>query len=164
MSDVKPTEGPWRDHVMVLSRNNQKGLLRQENTIVRRGRDVIAMVFGMTADEEKANAALIAEAGAAYHETGLTPRELADRLKQTEAAHLRTAEALGCDATAFEPSERAKALVAQVAQFAEQRAELLEALEALRNEVSGKPRPDMLRVLVEQAGAAIAKARGGSDA
>lgn len=55
---AKPTPGPWRDHVVVLSRNNQKGLLRQENTIVRRGADVIAMVFGVTADEEKANARL----------------------------------------------------------------------------------------------------------
>jgi len=88
--------------------------------------------------EMKANASLIAEAGTVLHETGLTPRQLADlvaRLKleaQGHAQEARTANATiaeiyqVCTGSTGEPGNWNGA--EPVRQLAEERAELLEAL------------------------------------
>ena len=89
--------------------------------------------------EQRANAQLIAEAGTVLHETGLTPRQLADlvaRLKleaQGHAQEARTANATiaeiyqVCTGSTGEPGNWNGA--EPVRQLAESRAELLEALQ-----------------------------------
>ena len=55
-------------------------------TIVRvaGGEDVIAAVWGAKVSEDRPNATLIAEAGTVANETGLTPRQLAERVVELE--------------------------------------------------------------------------------
>jgi len=96
-------------------------------------------------ESSNANASLIAEAGTVLHETGLTPRQLADlvaRLKleaQGHAQEARTANATiaeiyqVCTGSTGEPGNWNGA--EPVRQLAEQRAELLEALRGLYDEL-----------------------------
>ena len=72
MSDsIKPTPGPW--HVA-------------NGVQIRGEREQIAKVWMMRGGEGKANASLIAEAGTVRGETGLTPRQLVERVKELEGA------------------------------------------------------------------------------
>lgn len=68
---IKPTPGPW--HVA-------------NGVQIRGEREQIAKVWMMRSGEGKANASLIAEAGTVRGETGLTPRQLVERVKDLEAA------------------------------------------------------------------------------
>ena len=69
MSEAKPTPGPW--HVA-------------NGVQIRGEREQIAKVWMMRGGEGKANASLIAEAGTVRGETGLTPRQLVERVKELE--------------------------------------------------------------------------------
>ena len=71
MSEAKPTPGPW--HVA-------------NGVQIRGEREQIAKVWMMRGGEGKANASLIAEAGTVRGETGLTPRQLVERVKELERA------------------------------------------------------------------------------
>lgn len=73
---IKPTPGPWT--------------VAGENAVepdVMWGECFVAQCFGFSdPDEALANARLIAEAGTVHHETGLTPSQLVERVKELEEA------------------------------------------------------------------------------
>jgi hypothetical protein len=71
-SVVKPTAGPWTDA-------GQLGMARW--IVGTDGTQVACSYYGAT-PEGQANAALIAEAGTVHHETGLTPRQLAEQRQE----------------------------------------------------------------------------------
>ena len=73
---AKPTAGPWRfeynDHFFeVRAEGRYRGGICNVHSA--------EYIGGITRSESEANASLIAEAGTVYHETGLTPRELAEQ-------------------------------------------------------------------------------------
>lgn len=71
MTQSKPTPGPWALHPIAGKSGRNKLALHAAG---RRVCDI--SVFS---DEDSANARLIAEAGTVAHETGLTPRQLAEQ-------------------------------------------------------------------------------------
>lgn len=77
MSEAKPTKGPWT--------------VAGENSIepdVMCGECFVAQCFGFDApDEALANARIIADAGTVHHQTGLTPSQLVERVKELESSH-----------------------------------------------------------------------------
>ena len=80
MSDAKPTPGPWDWSITgsVMSDKYTQPYGVADHT----GFNLVAGCFGDVRggkDVAKANARLIAEAGTVYHETGLTPRQLAEQ-------------------------------------------------------------------------------------
>jgi hypothetical protein len=91
---LKPSPGPWtvgapnkfgaevRADVGTRPRvwaNDKTGIA---DICIRRG------IYEGTSNEEMANAQLIAEAGTVFHETGLSPRQLADQCRDMYAALL----------------------------------------------------------------------------
>jgi hypothetical protein len=78
MSEMKPTPGPWTQGT---SRNGMECVwLDGETEPAHRMGPVQSWIDCGTA----ANARLIAEAGTVHHETGLTPRQLVERVKELE--------------------------------------------------------------------------------
>lgn len=69
---MTPTKGPWK--------------LIWNGGVGPNERSMICKPDGANADEARANARLIAEAGTVYHETGLTPRQLAEQRGELVAA------------------------------------------------------------------------------
>jgi hypothetical protein len=79
MTDTaKPTRGPWN-----VFERRPAGYLCGYNVGGDGDVPVAACNFGDTAN--KANADFIADAGTVYHETGLTPRQLLERVRELEA-------------------------------------------------------------------------------
>jgi hypothetical protein len=78
------------------------------------GAPVVAEAFGRAADGSllpaEANAELIAEAFTVAHETGLTPRQLAERCKELEAA-LKVAQSCLASTTCDSLYDNAKAMI-----------------------------------------------------
>jgi hypothetical protein len=70
MSEAKPTRGPWE-------------LWGDANPsqVISSPAGFVAQTLG---SNDEANARLIAEAGTVHHETGLTPRQLVERVKELE--------------------------------------------------------------------------------
>ena len=81
---IKPTPGEWlvvaKTFVYALNEDgyNRFDAQLQPGNIARAGRTSV--------EELAANAALIADAGNAYNTTGLTPRQLVERVKELEEA------------------------------------------------------------------------------
>ena len=121
------TPGPWvaRRHGVVVG-----GAAHQYTNGEAMDQLAMACVLAhSTADdpiaERDANTRLIAEAGTVLHETGLTPRQLAERVNKLEAARIAYASEFPLNADG-EPD--VGNIHANIRQLAEQRAELLEAL------------------------------------
>jgi hypothetical protein len=76
------TAGPWDYFV---GNANGRGLIRVEAAVSSddAGEHICSFPRG---PKGEAHAALVAEAGTVAHETGLTPRQLAERCKELEAA------------------------------------------------------------------------------
>lgn len=74
----KVTRGPWN-----VTTHNGQYEVRHDGSADHRWH--VADVYPAAAEAE-ANALLIAEAGTVYHETGLTPRQLAERVAELEKA------------------------------------------------------------------------------
>lgn len=72
MGEMKPTRGPWE-------------LWGDANPsqVISSPAGFVAQTLG---SNDEANARLIAEAGTVHHETGLTPCQLAERVKEMEVA------------------------------------------------------------------------------
>lgn len=166
--EAKPTPGPWR-----VSRTNaglfisgaQPGYFCE----VYAGNKT-SMVH---IPEQEANARLIAEAGTVYHETGLTPRQLAEQLRairdlipinylQRHDAPAATGPTASLDivsAMRDYAEDRWK-----LYELAKQRSELLEALEAITaatwDTVDGSSPTNPIRKHLSNAEAALAKAKG----
>ena len=89
----KPTPGPWFEH--------REGF----STVYVEARIGGGMVQEVAACgptdagqyQQAANARLIAEAGTVHHETGLTPRQLVDRMKAVESAMRDAREMIEAD-------------------------------------------------------------------
>lgn len=89
----KPTPGPWFEH--------REGF----STVYVEARIGGGMVQEVAACgptdagqyQQAANARLIAEAGTVHHETGLTPRQLVDRMKALESAMRDACEMIEAD-------------------------------------------------------------------
>lgn len=64
----RPTPGPWEAGTRTVTAPETEGRLGMSLTL-----------HGGNVDDNRANARLIAEAGTVYHETGLTPRQLAEQ-------------------------------------------------------------------------------------
>ncbi len=80
MSEAKPTPGPWHTSSTHLGAAIDIGAANGAN---------VALVSGPKengADEYVANADMIADAGTVFHETGLTPRQLAEQRDKLLAA------------------------------------------------------------------------------
>ena len=77
---IKPTRGPWE-------------LWGDANPsqVISSPAGFVAQTLG---SNDEANARLIAEAGTVHHETGLTPRQLVERVKELEGALIRAKEAI----------------------------------------------------------------------
>lgn len=82
MKETKRTPGPWLRSGNLVYARNEHGLnsmdlrvhVHRSNGNGKTGAEAIA--------EEEANARLIAEAGTVHHETGLTPRQLAEQRRE----------------------------------------------------------------------------------
>ena len=91
----KPTPGPW-------TVSGLGGPLEQSLKIRAPSWGMVAHV-GVNPSmphwdlPQRANAALIAEAGTVHHETGLTPRQMADRMKAVESAMRDAREMIEAD-------------------------------------------------------------------
>lgn len=81
---AKPTAGPW---YVDTDQNNIARIVKGHPN------KTIAISYDFRGAWE-ANANLIAEAGTVYHETGLTPRELVERIKQMKEAFALLGEKL----------------------------------------------------------------------
>lgn len=80
---LKPTPGPWR----VVAHNNPAVQPNDDWTV--QGPNGEAICFeGKGLPEDGDNSTLIAEAGTVHHETGKSPRQLAEELKGLEAARI----------------------------------------------------------------------------
>ncbi|CAB5514491.1 hypothetical protein LMG26857_03550 [Achromobacter anxifer] len=80
---LKPTPGPWR----VVAHNNPTVQPNDDWTV--QGPNGEAICFeGKGLPEDGDNSTLIAEAGTVHHETGKSPRQLADELNGLEAARI----------------------------------------------------------------------------
>lgn len=124
----KPTQGPW----IVCEEPDGSDTIRHDET----GDMVCEFPYGLDG-VHAADAALIAEAGTSFHETGLTPRQLADRVSvmneaiailSRKCAELAQNE---CDCKEYIDGVGTKKLRASYSQLAQQRAELLAALESI---------------------------------
>lgn len=80
----KPTPGPWFHHGASGYQHTRGGFI--SSTEDRYGSQAICDVRGNDGQPFLANAALIAEAGTVYHETGLTPRQLVEQRDALAAA------------------------------------------------------------------------------
>ena len=84
MSEMKPTPGPW---VMTEGKciyinakvDGKRRFILQRSTGEGYG-------INVEAEQVRADCRLIAEAGTVHHETGLTPRQLVERVKELEEA------------------------------------------------------------------------------
>ena len=90
----RPTPGPW----VVDEDDARDGCWFVP--VIADGHGNVCEVYGSEiflsiTDDDRANAALIAEAGTAYHDTGLTPRELAEQRAELLAALREGARVLG---------------------------------------------------------------------
>lgn len=94
MSEAKPTPGPWS----VLEHSWCETSIRAPSTDHALCRLDInhATEESQEADEAQmaANARLIAEAGTVFHNTGLSPVQLVERVKELEDALIRAKEAI----------------------------------------------------------------------
>lgn len=136
---------------------------------------VNSMSPGRREQDAEADAHLIAEAFNVHHETGLTPRQLAEKLKAIcgliPINYLQRHDAPGATGpTAALDIVSAMRDYAEdrwkLYELAKQRAELLEALEEITaaawDTVDGSSPTNPIRKHLSNAEAAIAKARGGS--
>lgn len=88
MSEMKPTPGEWIVSPMTPCRvDTLNGAISVSWSSNHDG--------GAREREAEANARLIAEAGTVHHETGLTPRQLVERVKELEEALSGVVERFG---------------------------------------------------------------------
>ena len=81
---IKPTPGPWvmteGKCIYINARvDGKRRFILQRSTGEGYG-------INVEAEQVRANCRLIAEAGTVHHETGLTPRQLVERVKELEEA------------------------------------------------------------------------------
>lgn len=112
MSEMKPTPGPWHadKHGRIWRRPPSD--LYENGGGVAGDKPLATVNKGWFGEGEEgypvdANARLIAEAGTVHHETGLTPRQLVERVKEME-------EALRCYMDAIHYAQDKKALMAAI--------------------------------------------------
>ncbi len=83
----KWTRGPWRVEPDVRTPPNEPAYIAGYDVVSDHG-TIIGNEGICCGEHDEANAALIAEAGTVANETGLTPRQLAERIVELEAALL----------------------------------------------------------------------------
>ena len=79
MSEIKPTPGPWEAER--INNSNCFDIKCECGFFIATCHDGVR-----SESNAEANARLIAEAGTVHHETGLTPRQLVERVKELKAA------------------------------------------------------------------------------
>ena len=131
----KPTSGPWSVNNTTLGTIAAGKVIAWHIASDKYGSVRPICAYTLDKDEDTyvstANAALIAEAGTVYHDTGLSPRELAD--------HLRTSQSLN-----LEGAQVIDELRAERNALKDSRAELLVALQGLVEQLGlhrGHPNP-----------------------
>ena len=121
-NEAKPTPGPWKysfegsDPSWAIVTGQGGAIIANVNS--ETGPDAVSApaMRQMPAD---ANARLIAEVGTVYHETGLTPRELAEQREELRNAclaylwHVNTTDGVACNSDVW---RMMKAALAQTVQ------------------------------------------------
>lgn len=98
----KPTPGPWFSDREGRIWRRPPADLYENGGGVAGDRPIAVAEKGWYGKDEmgypvEANATLIAEAGTVHHETGLTPRQMADRMKAVESAMRDAREMIEAD-------------------------------------------------------------------
>lgn len=88
---VTPTPGPWRWWTSCSFNRLSSDATGKDGDVLRAVKysDDVCGIEGSEADMD-----LIAEAGTVYHETGMTPRQLADKVEQLDRAGAAAFEAM----------------------------------------------------------------------
>lgn len=144
---LKPTPGPWR----VVAHNNETVQPNDDWTV--EGPNGEAICFeGKGLAQDADNSTLIAEAGTVHHETGKSPRQLADDLKALEAARMACASEFPSNSDG-EPD--VGSIHANIRTLTAERDKLLNALQGLANDpVVHRARGRAKLLLAELTGAA----------
>ena len=161
-----PTAGPWRAVAPTVERRKDVFASVRTNSDGAHGFPTCEfeiMADGYKNSEAAANARLIAEAGTVRHETGLTPRELADRL----AAVCREAEQIKIEWKRFreeflKSAEMIAAAPAMLAALKDARGMLETASRYFPKSIKNRDRFDLLNILNNSVEKAIRAAEGGA--